>query len=93
MTPNGDLLCDGGTFNNFGTITKSSAGDTTFAYPTVFNNSGDVQVQSGRLIVGPGSSTGSSASGTGWAPHRSQWTMGMGGPQYRCREISQSRRR
>jgi hypothetical protein len=32
-------------------------------------------------------------SGTGTTPHFSQWTMGMGQPQGRCRDTSQSRKR
>src|SRR5581483_7922853 len=40
-----------------------------------------------------GNSTGRSFSGTGFQPHFSQWIMGMGAPQYRWREMSQSRRR
>ncbi len=40
-----------------------------------------------------GRRTGSCSSGTGTAPHESQWTMGMGVPQYRWRLMSQSRRR
>ena len=43
-------------FNNLGTLTKASAGDTTLA--TVFNNSGLVQVQNGRLVFGSGTSSG-----------------------------------
>ena len=40
-----------------------------------------------------GSSTGSWSSGTGTSPSTSQWTIGIGQPQNRCREISQSRSR
>ena len=35
-----------------------------------------------------GSSTGKSDSGTGTAPQLLQWMMGIGVPQYRCREIN-----
>lgn len=35
--------------------------------------------------------TGSSSAGTGTGPHELQCTMGIGVPQYRCLEISQSR--
>lgn len=37
-----------------------------------------------------GKVTGKSSRGTGTGPHAAQWTMGMGVPQYRCRETSQS---
>ena len=40
-----------------------------------------------------GSSTGRSSSGTGTMPQSSQYTTGIGAPQYRCLEISQSRSR
>ena len=40
-----------------------------------------------------GSSTGSWSSGTATMPHEPQWTTGIGQPQYRWRESSQSRRR
>src|SRR3990170_2245882 len=40
-----------------------------------------------------GSATGSCASGTGTTPQRSQYTIGIGVPQYRWREMPQSRRR
>ena len=40
-----------------------------------------------------GNSTGRSSSGTGTSPHSPQWIIGMGVPQYRCREIPQSRNR
>ena len=40
-----------------------------------------------------GSTTGSCSSGTGTSPHESQYTIGMGVPQNRCRESSQSRSR
>src|SRR5256714_11002395 len=40
-----------------------------------------------------GSTTGSWSSGTGTVPSVGQYTMGMGVPQYRCREMSQSRSR
>ena len=49
-----------------------------------------------RCRVGRKSSTCGSthrqlrSSGTGTVPHVSQYTIGIGGPQYRCREISQS---
>ena len=38
-----------------------------------------------------GNSTGKSCSGTGTTPQSSQWIIGIGVPQYRCREISQGR--
>ena len=37
--------------------------------------------------------TGSWSSGTGTSPQASQWMIGIGVPQYRWREISQSRSR
>lgn len=37
-----------------------------------------------------GKVTGKSCRGTGTGPQAGQWTMGMGVPQYRCRETSQS---
>ena len=40
-----------------------------------------------------GSRTGSSSSGTATSPHVGQCTIGIGGPQYRWRLISQSRSR
>src|SRR6266568_5652074 len=40
-----------------------------------------------------GSTTGSWSSGTGTTPSVSQYTTGIGVPQYRWREISQSRKR
>ena len=43
--------------------------------------------------VSRGRTTGSCSKGTGTVPHRSQYTIGMGVPQYRCREMSQSRSR
>ena len=38
-----------------------------------------------------GNNTGNWFSGTGWIPHLSQYTTGIGAPQYLCLEISQSR--
>ncbi len=40
-----------------------------------------------------GRTTGSWSSATGTSPHDAQYTMGMGVPQNRCRESSQSRSR
>ena len=37
-----------------------------------------------------GNNTGSWFSGTGWIPHLSQYTTGIGAPQYLWREINQS---
>lgn len=37
-----------------------------------------------------GKVTGKSSRGTGTGPQAAQWTMGIGVPQYRCLEISQS---
>lgn len=37
-----------------------------------------------------GKVTGKSSRGTGTGPQAGQWTTGMGVPQYRCRETSQS---
>src|SRR4029079_4489052 len=39
-----------------------------------------------------GSTTGRSFSGTGTSPQRGQWINGTGQPQYRWREMPQSRR-
>ena len=47
---------NGSAFNNFGTIIKTSAGDTNLL--TFFSNSGQVQIHNGRLVFGLGSSTG-----------------------------------
>ncbi|GBD28826.1 hypothetical protein HRbin31_00848 [bacterium HR31] len=47
----------------------------------------------GMKSTSSGSNTGRSSYGTGTVPHRSQYTMGMGVPQYRCRLMSQSRSR
>src|SRR5436309_9922055 len=46
-----------------------------------------------RKSTSSGRSTGRSPSGTATSPCSSQWMMGIGAPQYRCREISQSRKR
>src|SRR6266853_1929741 len=54
-----------------------------------FESRGDSPV--GLNSTWSGRSTGSSDSGTGCTPHFAQYTTGIGGPQYRCREISQSR--
>src|SRR3989442_15594327 len=40
-----------------------------------------------------GRTTGSSSSGTGTSPQASQWTIGVGVPQYGWREMPQTRRR
>ena len=40
-----------------------------------------------------GSTTGSWSSGTGTSPHDGQCTIGIGVPQNRCRDTSQSRNR
>ena len=40
-----------------------------------------------------GSTTGSWSSGTGTSPQDGQWMIGIGVPQKRCRETSQSRSR
>ena len=40
-----------------------------------------------------GSTTGSWSSGTGTSPHDGQWMIGIGVPQNRCRDTSQSRSR
>src|SRR5580693_4352085 len=53
--------------------------------------SGDCPV--GRNSTSSGASTGSWSSGTGTTPWSSQYTAGMGQPQNRCRDTSQSRRR
>ena len=50
-------------------------------------------VSSGLKSSTRGSTTGSWASGTPTGPQASQYTMGMGGPQYRWREMHQSRSR
>ena len=46
-----------------------------------------------RNSTSSGSRTGRSESGTGTTPQVGQWIAGIGVPQYRCREISQSRSR
>ena len=51
--------------------------------------SGDSPV--GRNWASSGRSTGRSSSGAGTTPQPSQYSIGMGVPQYRWREISQSR--
>src|SRR5947208_5172587 len=56
-----------------------------------FVRSGDSPV--GLNSTWSGSRTGRSDSGTGWMPQRSHVTIGMGAPQYRWREMSQSRDR
>ncbi|HST04143.1 MAG TPA: hypothetical protein VLQ48_05340 [Chloroflexia bacterium] len=47
-----------GTFNNAGTLVKTGAGDTSFGGVVGLNNSGLVQIEEGRLLIGIGSSTG-----------------------------------
>src|SRR5690606_9500660 len=56
-----------------------------------WNLSGDSPV--GRNSTSSGASTGSSSSGTGTVPQAGQCTTGMGQPQNRWRDSSQSRRR
>jgi hypothetical protein len=56
-----------------------------------FDASGDWPV--GRNSTSSGASTGSAAEGTGTAPWTGQYTIGMGHPQKRWRDTSQSRRR
>src|SRR5438477_2390799 len=65
-------------------------GHVVFTNPSCFA-SGDSPC--GEKSTSSGSSTGSSSSGTGTSPHDGQCTIGIGHPQYRCRDISQSRRR
>ncbi len=55
------------------------------------SESGDWPV--GRNSTSSGASTGSWSTGTGTTPCSSQYTAGMGQPQNRWRDISQSRRR
>src|SRR5256885_12304897 len=55
-----------------------------------------VRYQEGCSLSGlysGGSSTGSCSAGTGTTPSTGQYTTGIGAPQYRCLEISQSRSR
>src|SRR5438552_3125553 len=47
----------------------------------------------GENSTSSGSTTGKSASGTGTSPHVGQKMIGIGGPQARWRETSQSRNR
>ena len=47
----------------------------------------------GGVVLTSGNTTGNWSSGTATMPHFSQCTIGIGQPQYRWREISQSRRR
>ena len=65
-------------------------GQVTLTNPSRFA-SGDSPC--GEKSTSWGSTTGRSSSGTGTSPSSWQWMMGMGAPQYRCLEISQSRRR
>src|SRR5215470_10329689 len=54
--------------------------------------SGDSPVPVGWYRSTSGKRTGKSSSGTGTKPQLiEQWTIGMGSPQYRCREKTQSR--
>jgi hypothetical protein len=62
-------------------------------YHSLWRASGDTPDASGLKSSMKGSSTGSCSSGTGTTPQSSQYRMGMGGPQYRCREMHQSCRR
>jgi len=54
---------------------------------------GEIPESSGRKSAMSGNSTGRSLSGTDCGPQLSQWMTGIGGPQYRCREMHQSCRR
>ncbi len=65
-------------------------GQATFTNPS-WRASGDSPP--GAKSTSSGSSTGRSASGTPTSPQLGQWMIGIGAPQYRCREISQSRSR
>ena len=74
-----------------------------FAGPPHFGHSvctQSVAAASGELPFGAsscprrsGRQTGSWSSGTGTSPHPSQYTIGIGAPQNRCRDSSQSRSR
>ncbi len=55
--------------------------------------SGEVAPSVGSKSTTSGRVTGRSSSGTGTMPHSWQYTTGIGVPQKRCREISQSRSR
>ena len=55
--------------------------------------SGDVPLGFMSRPAEGGSSRGSSSSGIGTSPQSGQCTIGIGVPQYRWREISQSRNR
>src|SRR5208282_2942579 len=65
-----------------GTFTQSSAAA-----------SGDTPLGTRSWPRRSGSTTGSWSSGTGTSPQDGQCTIGIGVPQKRCRETSQSRRR
>ena len=52
---------------------------------------GDSPVPEGAKLVVSGRRRGNSDSGTATMPHFSQCTSGMGSPQYRCLENTQSR--
>src|SRR5690554_917280 len=56
-------------------------------------SSGDRPPSGRNWYPDSGNRTGSSLSGTGTSPHVSQWMMGIGVPQYRWRDSSQSRSR
>ena len=55
--------------------------------------SGEVPLGARSSPAASGSSTGSWSSGTATSPWSGQWTIGIGVPQKRWREISQSRSR
>src|SRR5690625_957559 len=67
------------------------SGSTTFIQ-SLFA-SGDSPVPEGLISVISGNSSGSSSSGTVVIVPSSQWIIGIGSPQYRWREKSQSRNR
>ena len=62
-----------------GQSTSRKEGDVSKGFPVPVN------------ATSRGRTTGRSASGTGTTPHEGQWMMGIGVPQYRCRETSQGR--
>jgi hypothetical protein len=67
-------------------------GHSTFTQ-SVAAASGDTPLGARSAPRRSGSSTGSWSSGTGTSPQDGQWMMGIGVPQNRCLDTSQSRSR
>ena len=77
-------------------VSRSAApphfGQSTFTQ-SVAAASGDTPFGARSAPRRSGSTTGSESSGTGTSPQDGQWMIGIGVPQNRCRDSSQSRSR